>query len=66
MPSETTGFFNQVNSMTPSKNLSQYLYEIAIVENRVGKKQRGREREKGSDSSRVRDGALDRSGNGVG
>jgi hypothetical protein len=58
--------FNQVNSMTPSIKLSEYLYEIATGENGEGNKQRGREREKGSDSSRVRDGALDRSGNGAG
>jgi hypothetical protein len=52
--------------MTPSIKLSEYLYEIATGENGEGNKQRGREREKGSDSSRVRDGALDRSGNGAG
>jgi hypothetical protein len=33
----------------PFKKLSEYLYEIAIGENRVGSKQRGREREKESD-----------------
>jgi hypothetical protein len=41
--------FKQVYSMILSIKLSEYLYEIATGENRVGSKWRGREREKESD-----------------
>jgi hypothetical protein len=41
-------FFNQVYSMILSKMSSEYLWEITTGENRVGSKQRGREREKKS------------------
>jgi hypothetical protein len=46
--------------------LSEYLFEIETGENRVGSKQRGREREREQWINRVRDGALDRNGNDIG
>jgi hypothetical protein len=55
--------FNQIYSMILSIKLSEYLYEIATDKNTVGSKRRGRKREQ---ISGVRDGAFDRSGNGVG
>ncbi len=54
--------FNQIYSMIPPSKLSEYLYEIATDENRVGSKRRGRKREQ---ISGVRDIALDTSGNGM-
>jgi len=55
--------FNQVYSMIPSIKSSEYLCGMATGENRVWSKQRGREREQQING--VRDGVLDRNGNGV-
>ncbi len=41
--SETPCFFNQVYSMIPSTKSSNYLYQMATGENRVGSKQREEE-----------------------
>ncbi len=57
--------FNQVYSMIPSIKLSEYLFEIATGENSVGSEWRGREREREQGICRVRDRALDRSGNSM-
>ncbi len=59
---------NQVSSMMPSIKSSQHLCEITTGEIRVGSKRRGREREREKEQwiNGVRDGALDRNGNGVG
>ncbi len=46
--------------------LSQYLYEITTDGDRVGSEWRGREIERKQWINGVRDGALDRNGNGVG
>jgi len=43
--------FNQVYSMIPSIKSAAYLGEITTGENRVGSRQRGREREKESSRS---------------
>jgi hypothetical protein len=50
--------------MILSIKLSEYLYKITTGENRMGNKRRGREREREWQINRVRDGALDRNGNG--
>jgi hypothetical protein len=52
----------------PSKNLSEYLCEIATGKNRLWSKQSGRERnrEREHQINGVRDGTLDRYGNGLG
>ena len=58
--------FNQVYSMIASIKSTEYLFEITTGENRVGSKNRGRGREREQQINRMRDGALDRNGNGVG
>jgi hypothetical protein len=52
--------FNQVYSMMPFIKLSEYLCENATGENRVGNKQRGRERER----KRATDKQSERQSNG--
>jgi hypothetical protein len=47
-PSETPCSFNQVFSVILSTKSPEHLYQMATSENRVGSKQRGREREKES------------------
>jgi hypothetical protein len=58
--------FNQVYSMIPSHKSLEYLCEITTGENRMRSEQRRREGEKEQWINRVREGALDRNGNGVG
>ncbi len=48
-PSETPCLLNQVYSLIPITELSEYLYEMATGENEFGSKQKGREREIGMD-----------------
>jgi hypothetical protein len=52
--------------MIASIKSTEYLCEITTGENRVGSKHRGREREREQQINRMRDGALDKNGNGVG
>jgi hypothetical protein len=44
----------------------EYLYQILTGENRVGSKRREGEREREEQMNRVRDGALEKFGNGMG
>ncbi len=64
--SETQCLFNRVYSMILSTKLSEYLYQMATGENRVGCKQRGREREREQQINGVRVGVLGGFRNGMG
>jgi hypothetical protein len=64
---KTPCLVNQVYSIITHTKLSDYLYQMATGENRVGSKQsREKCREREKQINGVRDGALDGNRNGVG